>query len=137
MRKFLVTVNGNSYEVVVEEIDGVARIQPPPAATSISAPAPVAPLTPAKAPAEKAPAATAAASAPAGSEKILSPMPGNILSVSVEVGQSVKVGDVLLLLEAMKMENEIPCTVNGKVLQIAVAKGSVVNTGDLLVVIGS
>lgn len=127
MRKFLVTVNGNSYEVLVEEIDGVQRIQP--------AAAPV----PAQAPAPKTPAASAAAPVPVAAgngEKIEAPMPGSILSVNVQVGQAVEVGDILVVLEAMKMENEIPSPARGKVLQVPVAKGTTVSTGDVLVVIG-
>ena len=131
MRKFLITVNGSSYEVLVEEIGGVAHVQPtlPVAAAPVAA-APVAVEAPA------APAAATPQAITANGAKIESPMPGTILSTLVQVGQNVKKGDVLVVLEAMKMENEIPSTVNGKVLQLAVSKGSTVNTGDVLVVIG-
>ncbi len=121
MRKFLVTVNGDSYEVMVEEIGGVAKVAPQPVAAPVAA-APAAPAAPAPAPA-------------AGGTKVVSPMPGTILGVKVQVGQVVKAGDVLLILEAMKMENEIPAPVGGKVAQIAVSKGSAVNTGDLMIVL--
>lgn len=126
MRKFLVTVNGGSYEVTVEEIGGVAPL---------AAPAPVqaaAPVAPPPAPAAAAPAPAAPV---AGGERIVAPMPGSILSVSVQQGQSVKKGDVLLILEAMKMENEIVAPRDGSIAQVAVSKGTSVNTGDVLVVL--
>ena len=121
MRKFMINVNGNSYEVEVEEIGGAA------------APAPAAPAAPAAKPAAPAPAAPAA---PAAGEKVNCPMPGNILDVRVNVGDEVKEGDILMILEAMKMENEILAPCAGKVATVAVAKGATVNSGDLLVVIG-
>jgi len=128
MRKFLVTVNGGSYEVTVEEVGGVAPIAAP-----VALAAPVA--TPAPAPA--APVAQPAPAAPvAEGQKVSAPMPGNILDVKVKVGQQVKRGDVVVVLEAMKMENEIPTPVDGTVLQVAVSKGTTVNTGDVLVVLG-
>lgn len=111
MKKYRVNVNGTVYEVEVEEITGSA-----------------APAVPA------APAAPASA-APAGGEQIKSPMPGNILSVSVKDGQSVKKGDVLMVLEAMKMENEIMCPCDGTVASVNVQKGASVETGTLLCVI--
>ena len=120
MRKFQITVNGQSYEVEVEEVGGVSA----PAA----APAPVA------APKAAAPAAPkAAAAAPAGAEAVNAPMPGNINAVKVAAGQNVKKGDVLVILEAMKMENEIMAPRDGVVASVAVTKGATVNTGDLLV----
>lgn len=123
MSKYLITVNGGSYEVTVEEIGGVAPVAVAPAASAAPAAAPVA------APAPKAvPAA-------AGSETVSAPMPGNILSVNVAAGQSVKAGDVMLILEAMKMENEILAPRDGVVAQVAVSKGATVNTGDTLVVL--
>ena len=121
MRKFMINVNGNSYEVEVEEIGG-----------AVSA-APAAPAAPAAKPAAPAPAAPAA---PAAGEKVNCPMPGNILDVRVNVGDEVKEGDILMILEAMKMENEILAPCAGKVATVAVAKGATVNSGDLLVVIG-
>lgn len=119
MRKFLVNVNGTSYEVEVEEIAAGAA----PAA----APAPVA-AAPAAAPAPVA--------APAGAASVTAPMPGNILDVKVKVGDVVSENTVVVLLEAMKMENEIFAGVNGKVTAVNVAKGATVNSGDVLVVIG-
>ena len=120
MRKFQITVNGNTYEVEVEEL---------------GAGAPAAAAAPAAAPAAKpaAPAAPKAAPAAAGSVAINSPMPGNINAIKVTVGQAVKKGDNLLILEAMKMENEIKAPQDGMVASIAVSKGQSVNTGDLLI----
>ena len=121
--KYIVNLNGKNYEVSVEETSA--------AITSIKdAPA---------APAPSAPAASAASPAPAASgngEQVAAPMPGTILSVSVSQGQSVRAGDVLMILEAMKMENEIAAPCDGKVQSIAVQKGSSVDTGDVLAVIG-
>ncbi len=77
-----------------------------------------------------------APTAPAAGEKVNCPMPGNILDVRVNVGDEVKEGDILMILEAMKMENEILAPCAGKVATVAVAKGATVNSGDLLVVIG-
>lgn len=120
MKKYKVIVNGTAYEVELEEINAneiPAAPQPAPAA----APAP-----------EAAPAPQpASAAAPAGGEKINSPMPGTILSVNVQNGQSVKKGDVLMILEAMKMENEIMSPCDG-VVTVAVAKGASVESGALL-----
>lgn len=123
MRKFLVNVNGTSYEVEVEEIAAGAA----PAA----APAPVA-AAPAAAPAP----VSAPVAAPAGAASVTAPMPGNILDVKVKVGDVVSENTVVVLLEAMKMENEIFAGVNGKVTAVNVAKGATVNSGDVLVVIG-
>lgn len=123
MRKFLVNVNGTSYEVEVEEIAAGAA----PAA----APAPVA-AAPAAAPAPVA----APVAAPAGAASVTAPMPGNILDVKVKVGDVVSENTVVVLLEAMKMENEIFAGVNGKVTAVNVSKGATVNSGDVLVVIG-
>ena len=115
MKKYRVTVNGTAYEVEVEVLTDV----------------PTAPAAPAAAPAPAAPAA-----APAGEgEKITSPMPGTILSVNVAPGQNVKKGDVLMVLEAMKMENEIMCPRDGKVLSVQASKGSAVESGALLCVL--
>lgn len=114
MKKYRVNVNGTVYEVELEEITGGA---------AAAAAAPVA--TPA-----------APASAPAGGEQITSPMPGNILSVNVSAGDTVKKGQVLMILEAMKMENEIMSPCDGKVVSVSVAKGAAVESGTLLCVIG-
>ena len=116
MKKYRVTVNGTVYEVELEEMTGAV-----PAAAPAAAPA-------------SAPAAPAAA-APAGGEQITSPMPGNILAVNVTAGQTVKKGDVLMILEAMKMENEIMCPCDGTVASVNTTKGAVVESGTLLCVI--
>ena len=114
MKKYRVTVNGTVYEIELEELTGAAP----------SAPA---------APAAAAPAAPAAA--PAGGEQVTSPMPGTILAVNVAVGDTVKRGQVLMILEAMKMENEIMCPCDGKVVSVNTSKGSAVESGTLLCVI--
>ena len=122
MKRFNITVNGKSYDVAVEEVGGAA-------------PAPVAPVA-AAAPAP-APAAPAAAAAPAVAEgtPIKAPMTGNILDVKVNVGDTVSVGQVLVVLEAMKMENDIVASVAGKVTSIAVKKGDTVNSDDVIATI--
>ena len=132
MRKFAITVNGNTYEVEVEEIGGAPVYAAAPVAAPVAAPAPVAaaPAAPKAAPAA-APKAAAPAGA-AGANKVNAPMPGTILDVKVAVGQSVKNGQVLCILEAMKMENEIAAPCDGVVASINVTKGATVNTGDLL-----
>ena len=133
MKKYNITVNGTTYEVFVEEADGAVAAPvaaPAPAVAPAVAPAPAA--APAPAPAA-APAPTAAPAGAAGGVKVTSPMPGTILSVSATVGQAVKKGDTLCVLEAMKMENAIPAPQDGVVASVNVSKGSSVNAGDLLV----
>ena len=125
MRKFNITVNGKTYEVVVDEVGGSSA----PAATAPALAAPAAP-------AEKAPAAPVSDPVPAGGTTISAPMPGTILKVNVEKGASVKKGDVLLVLEAMKMENDIQSPVDGTVVAIQTSKGASVETGAPLVTIG-
>ena len=107
MKKYKVNVNGTAYEVEIEEMTGA------PAAAPVAAPA-------------AAPAASGAG------ESITSPMPGNILAVNVAAGDMVKKGQVLMILEAMKMENEIMAPRDGKVTAVAVAKGAAVESGALL-----
>lgn len=132
--KYKVTLNKRTYEVEVEAgeamlIDEYEAYAPAPAAAPVAA-APVAAAAPA------APAPAPAAAALAAGEVVKSPMPGNILKINVSQGQAVKEGDVLIILEAMKMENEIVAPKSGSVAQIAVSKGQVVETGTPLVVIG-
>lgn len=124
MKKFNVIVNGKSYDVAVEELgEGAA-----PAAV------PAAPTTPAPA-AAPAPAAPAAPAVGAG-EKVAAPMPGTILDVKVSNGASVSKGDVIMVLEAMKMENDIVAPCDGSVTSILVKKGDNVQSGDTLATVG-
>lgn len=134
MKKYKVVVNGEPFEVVIEEagtnIAPVAKaVHTPPAAPP--APQPAA----APSPAQAAPAAPKPA-APGGTGTVTAPMPGNINDVKVKPGDQVKQGDALLVLEAMKMENEITAPVAGTVKDVKVQKGQTVNNGDVLVVIG-
>lgn len=130
--KYKVTLNNKTYEVEVEA--GEAMLVDEYEAYAPAAPAPAAAPVAAAAPAAAAPAAPAGGALAAG-EVIKSPMPGNILKINVSQGQQVKEGEVLLILEAMKMENEVVATKAGSVAQIVVAKGAVVETGAPLVVI--
>ena len=130
--KYKVTLNGRTYEVEVEAgkamlLDEYEAIAPAPVA------APVA--TPASAPAA-APAAAPAPVVTGAGEPVNAPMPGTILKVNVTQGQAVKEGQVLCVLEAMKMENEIMAPKAGTITQVVTSKGASVNTGDALVVIG-
>ena len=126
--KYKVTLNGRTYEGEVEagkamllaEYEAIVPSAAPVAAAPVAAPAPAAP---------------AAGVTVSGGESVKAPMPGNILKVNVSVGQSVKEGDLLCVLEAMKMENEIMAPRAGTVAQVVVSKGSSVNTGDALVVL--
>ena len=118
MKNYTITVNGNVYDVTVEEGAGSGA---PVAAAPVAAPA--------------APAAAAPAAATADGTKVNAPMPGNILAVNVTPGQAVKEGDVMFVLEAMKMENEIVAPVAGTVKQVLVSKGAVVETDAVLAVI--
>lgn len=135
MKKFLIKVNGSEYEVEVEEIrDGSVAAQP--VAEFKAAPAPAAaPAPKPAAPAAPKPAAKSTA-VPAGAVTITAPMPGTILKVNVNPGDAVKKGQVLLILEAMKMENEIVAPNDGKIASVNVEKGVSVNAGDVLVSIG-
>ena len=127
--KYKVTLNGRTYEVEVEA--GKAMLLDEYEASAPAAPAPAEPVAAAPAPS----AATAVPAAPVAGEAVCAPMPGTILRISVTEGQTVKAGDVLCVLEAMKMENEIKAPKDGKVIQILVAKGANVATGATLVVL--
>lgn len=121
MKNYRITVNGTSYDVSVEELaGGVAPVAAPVAVAPVAAPA----AAPAPAPAAK--------SAGAGSIKVASPMPGKILDVKANVGDAVKKGQVILILEAMKMENEVVAPEDGTVASIDVASGATVEAGDTL-----
>ena len=121
MKYYNITVNGVAYSVSVEETAaGAAPVAAAPAA-------PKAPAAPAAAPKAAAPAGAA------GAVSVKAPMPGNILDVKVAAGASVKAGDVLVILEAMKMENEIVAPQDGTVVSVNVHKGDTVNSGDVLV----
>lgn len=130
--KYKVTLNGKTYEVEVEHgkavlLDEYEALAPAPAAAA-----------PAAAPAAAAPAASPAPAAPvdlAAGETVAAPMPGNIIRVDVKQGDTVKSGQILVILEAMKMENEIVAPKDGTVAQVVTSKGSVVDTGAPLVVI--
>lgn len=118
MKKYNVTVNGTAYEITLEAVDAAdVKAAPAPAAAPAAAPAP-------------------AAKPATGGETVSSPMPGTILSVNVTNGATVKKGDVLMVLEAMKMENEIMSPCDGTVTSVNVTKGAAVETGAVLCVIG-
>ncbi len=141
--KYEVTLNGKTYEIEVEEGKAIVLDEraAAPVAPAAPAPAPAAPVAPAApAPAPAAPVASAesapapAASAPAGSgTPVNAPLPGTILSVNVSNGQTVKAGQVLVVIEAMKMENEIMAPSDGTVTSVAVSKGQSVESGAALV----
>lgn len=115
MKHYRVNVNGTAYEIAIEEISA-AEAKNAASAAPAAAPAP--------------------ASVPAGGITVNAPMPGTILSVNVTAGQTVNKGDVLMILEAMKMENEIMAPESGKIASVNVQKGASVKTGDVLCVIG-
>lgn len=127
--KYIVTLNGKNYEVDVTETEEAIVTNITDAALAPAAP--VAPVTPAAAP--SAPAAPVVAE---GGTQIKSPMPGAILKVNASQGQKVNEGDVLFILEAMKMENEIVASASGTVSQVLVTKGQTVETDAVLAVIG-
>ena len=122
MKNYRITVNGTSYDVSVEELSGGVA---PVAAAPVAAPAAAAPAA-APAPAKAAPAGGT------GSIKVSSPMPGKILAVKANVGDSVKKGQVILILEAMKMENEVVAPEDGTIASIDVTVGASVESGDTL-----
>ena len=133
--KYKITLNNRVYEVEVEA--GKAMLLSEYEAVAPVAAAPAAVAAPAAAPVAEAPAAPAAAPAVTGAgEAVTAPMPGAILKVNVTAGQAVKTGDVLCVLEAMKMENDITAPKDGTVTQVVTSKGASVSTGDPLVVIG-
>ena len=131
--KYKVTLNGKTYEVEVEQGKAVLLDE-----YEALAPAPAAAAVPAAAPAAAPVAAPAASAAPVNleaGEAVNAPMPGNILRIDVAQGDTVKAGQVLVILEAMKMENEIVAPKDGTVAQVVTSKGAVVDTGSPLIVI--
>ncbi len=140
MKKYNVTVNGNLYQVGVEEVKGEFAVAPiAPAATvapvqAVQTPQAQETATTQVTPEQSAVKATPKASSASG-VKIESPMPGTIVKVAVNNGATVKQGDVLFVLEAMKMENEIMAQTDGTIVEVNVAQGATVNTGDILGVI--
>lgn len=135
MKQFRVTVNGKTYDVVVEEINTAATSKSPATSerqtagqTSNDAGQPT--------PKQKyAPAVASEQKVPAGGTPLTAPMPGVVLRVDTSVGQKVKAGETVIILEAMKMENEIGAPVSGTVRDILVSPGTTVNTGDIMLVI--
>ncbi len=132
MKRYTITVNGTAYDVVVEEADASGIVSAPIAAAHAPAPVQTAPAAPAAAPAAPKPAAKPAQTGSAGAVQVTSPMPGTILDVKVSVGQSVKKGDVICVLEAMKMENDIPAPADGVIASVNVQKGASVSANELL-----
>jgi len=128
MKRYKVHINGKSYEVAIEELSDATA----------EAPRKASPAAPAPQPSAAPPAAKPAVSAAKEEGGAISaPMPGTILRVAVASGDAVKQGDTLLILEAMKMENEILAPHDGTISEVKVAQGASVNAGDLLVVMGS
>ena len=132
--KYKVTLNNRVYEVDVEQGEAMLIDEYELKAPAAAAPAPVAAPVAAAPAAPAAPAPAPAAGLAAG-EVVKSPMPGNVLKINVQQGQKVNEGDVLIVLEAMKMENDIVAPKTGTVAQLVVSKGTVVETGAPLVVI--
>ncbi|MEW6725233.1 MAG: biotin/lipoyl-containing protein [Bacillota bacterium] len=138
MKKFRVTVDGTVYEVEVEELGGEVAARPVQQEQSKPAtPASVAkPMVAPPGKKEERPAAKPAAPATAGGYRVTAPLPGVVVAVKISVGQQVVAGQTLLVLEAMKMENEIQAAQGGMVKEILVSQGASVNSGDVMVVIG-
>ncbi|MDU2066644.1 MAG: biotin/lipoyl-containing protein [Sporomusaceae bacterium] len=132
MKNYSITVNGQTYEVAVEEIGGVAAPAAPKAAAPVAAPK----AAPAPVAAAPAPAPKAAPKAGGPGTKVASPMPGKIISVKVNVGDAVKNGQELIVMEAMKMHNPVLSSADGVVKEILVKAGDPVQAGTPLVVVG-
>jgi glutaconyl-CoA/methylmalonyl-CoA decarboxylase subunit gamma len=131
MSKYIVTLNNKTYEVEVENGEAILLDE---YESYAPAAVPAAPLAPAAAPVAVTSAAAAPVSLAAG-ETVAAPLPGNILDIKVAQGASVKAGDVIIILEAMKMENEIVAPKDGVIAQIVVSKGNTVDTDEPLFVI--
>ena len=130
MKKYTITVNGTAYDVEVEDNGAVASA--PKAAAPVAAAPKAAPVAAAPKAAPKAAAKPVAA----GATTVSAPMPGKISKILKKAGDTVKSGDVLIMLEAMKMQNEIMAPADGKVSDVRVNEGQAVNTGDVLVILG-
>ncbi|MDB1590383.1 acetyl-CoA carboxylase biotin carboxyl carrier protein subunit [Enterococcus faecalis] len=139
LRKFKISIDGKEYLVEMEEIGGVPQPAPvAPQPTAPVAPQPTAPVATTETPApdvEEAPAPAAQPAAPAGADAMPAPMPGTVLKVLVNVGDTVSENQPLLILEAMKMENEIVAGKAGTVTGIHVTQGQIVNPGEPLITI--
>lgn len=133
MKNYKITINGKTYDVGVEEADGGAEVKSVQVAAPVAAPK-AAPAAAAPAPKAAAPAAAAPKAAAAGD--VTAPLAGTVLSIAVTEGQQVKAGQVLLVFEAMKMENEIVAPSAGTVKKIHVAKGAVLETGMAVITLG-
>ncbi len=126
MKSYRITVNGNTYDVQVDELGSApAPVQAAPIQTAPAAPAQAAPAP--------APAAAPAPAPAAGGKGVTAPMPGNILDIKVKVGDAVSADQVVVVLEAMKMENDIVTPYAGTVTAVNVTKGQAVNSGDVLI----
>ncbi|MFH1976747.1 MAG: biotin/lipoyl-containing protein [Pseudomonadota bacterium] len=127
-----VTVNGKPYKVIIENYDNsIGGIVTAPVQTSVQAP-----VNPPVSTKPDVPAQAARTTAPAGAGSIVAPIPGLILDIMVKVGDSVEAGDTVVIMEAMKMENNLVTNTTGTVREINVQKGAQVNTGDLIMIIG-
>jgi len=139
MKKFNVVVNGEAFEVEIEEVGGASAPAAAPAPVSQApAAAPAAPAVPAAAPAapaEKPAEKPAAKAAPGSGKPLVSPLPGTCLDIRVKEGQTVKYADIVAVIEAMKMENEIPAGMDGVVTSIQVSKGDSLQAGDVIMYI--
>lgn len=130
MKKFQITFKGQVYELDVEEISSAAPGVKKAVSTPIPAPTPV------PTPVLSSPAVPQTTAAPAGAQTVLAPMPGKILGMNVKVGDSIKRGDIVCILEAMKMQNEIMATQDGIVSDVRAAVGQIMSTGDVIIVTG-
>ena len=123
MKRFLIKINGKTYDAEVEVLGASAEAPAPAAAPKAAAPAP-------------APAAPAAAPKAGGPANVTSPLPGTVLRLVKNAGDTVAAGEVVMIVESMKMENEVVAPEAGRIASIAVAAGSAINTGDLLFTLG-
>ena len=123
MKRFLIKINGKTYDAEVEVLGASAAAPAPAAAPKAAAPAP-------------APAAPAAAPKAGGPANVTSPLPGTVLRLVKNAGDTVAAGEVVMIVESMKMENEVVAPEAGRIASIAIAAGSAINTGDLLFTLG-